>query len=129
MLLIKFVPKKKIREAHVVFLFTQVVTWLMGALVVEKGNIKYPIRTFFKKTIKSNFTFEYFIFPAWNVLFNILYPENKNTYIKALYYLLHTSLIIFFEVIALKYTKLIHYKKWKWYWSFITVFIHPFLFN
>lgn len=67
MLLIKFVPKKKIREAHVVFLFTQVVTWLMGALVVEKGNIKYLIRTFFKKTIKSNFTFEYFIFPAWCV--------------------------------------------------------------
>lgn len=100
--LVKFIPKNKIREAHVAFLFKQVITWLFGLLVVEKKNIQYPYRTFFKKTTKSSFTFEYFIYPGLNSLFNIHYPENRNIGTKAIYYLLHTSLIVFFELIALK---------------------------
>lgn len=82
-LLIKFIPKNMVREAHVAFLFKQLITCLFGLLVVENGNIKYPYRFFFKKSTKSSFTFEYFVYPALNALFNTYYPEKRNKYIKA----------------------------------------------
>ena len=126
-LLIKFVPRKRIREAIVSFLFKQVITWLFGLLVVEKDLITYPNRLFFKKTIKSSFTFEYFVYPGLCALFNLYYPENKPKIIKVLYYSFHTSIITIFEIIAVKYTNLIKYNKWSWYWSFITIYMSYFL--
>ncbi|MFE8699846.1 CBO0543 family protein [Cytobacillus sp. FJAT-54145] len=120
-LLVKFIPRNKIREAHVSFLFKQVVTWLFGLVVVEKKLITYPFRTFFKRSNKASFTFEYFVYPALCSLFNVHYPEKRNNIIKIMYYLFHTSVITFFEIIAVKYTKLIKYNNWAWYWSFITI--------
>ena len=126
LLLIKFVPRKRMREAIVSFLFKQVITWLFGLLVVEKDLISYPNRLFFKKTIKSSFTFEYFVYPGLCALFNLYYPENKPKIIKFLYYSFHTSIITIFEIIAVKYTNLIKYNKWSWYWSFITMYMSYF---
>jgi hypothetical protein len=121
LLLIKFVPKSRIREAQVSFLFKQLITWLFGLLVVEKKLISYPKRLFFKKTIKSSFTFEYFVYPALCVLFNLYYPVRKNSLIKMLYLFSHSAIITVFEIILLKYTNLIKYKKWTWYWSLLTM--------
>lgn len=67
LLLIRFVPKDKIRHAQVPFLFNQMITWFFGLLVVEKGLIEYPYRLFLKmnfqkimhKAIKDN---RFFIF-------------------------------------------------------------------
>lgn len=121
LLLLKYVPKNRIREANSAFLFKQVMTWLVGLLVVEKGLISYPHRTFFPKANKTSFTFEYFVYPALCSLFNLYYPEKKHPIFKILYYIAHSSFITVFEVLALKFTKLIRYKKWTWYWTFITV--------
>ncbi|WP_231507700.1 CBO0543 family protein [Bacillus sp. UNC41MFS5] len=41
-----FIPKNKIRLAVVAFLFKQVITFLIGLLVVEFGLIEYPVRSF-----------------------------------------------------------------------------------
>ncbi|MFE8699798.1 CBO0543 family protein [Cytobacillus sp. FJAT-54145] len=120
-LLIKYVPKNRIREAHISFLFKQVVTWLFGLLVVEKNLISYPNRLFFKKANKSSFTFEYFVYPALCSLFNLYYPEKSNNVVKLIYYFIHTSIITGFEIFAVKYTNLIKYNNWKWYWSFVTM--------
>jgi hypothetical protein len=119
--LFRYVPKGRIREAQIVFFFHQAITWLFGLIVVETRLIEYPYRLFFRKSNKANFSFEYFIYPALSVFFNLHYPENRNATFKALYYLLHTSLITVFELFAVKYTKLIRYKNWNWYWSFITI--------
>ncbi|QOR68007.1 hypothetical protein IM538_07710 [Cytobacillus suaedae] len=121
LLLFKYVPKNRIREAHTSFLFKQVITWLFGLLVVEKDLISYPNRLFFKKAIKSSFTFEYFVYPALCSLFNLYYPEKRNNVAKLIYYFFHTSIITLFEIFAVKYTNLIKYNNWKWYWSFITM--------
>lgn len=123
LLLIKFIPKNKLREAHVAFLFKQVITWLFGLLVVENNLISYPFRLFFKKTNKASFTFEYFVYPALCSFFNIYYPEKKHTFFKLLHYFFHTGIITVFEIFAVRYTNLIKYKKWTWYWSFITIWI------
>ncbi|WP_102344771.1 CBO0543 family protein [Bacillus sp. Marseille-P3661] len=126
-LLIKFIPKNKLREAHLAFLFKQLITWLFGLIVVENGNISYPFRTFFKKSIKSSFTFEYFVFPGMCALFNAHYPEKRSKYFKTFYYIVYTSVIVFLEVIALRFTKLIHYENWKWYWSFVSIWFSYYL--
>ena len=121
LLLIIFVPKKRIREAQVIFFFKHMITWLFGLLVVEKGLIRYPFRLFFHKATKSSFTFEYFVYPALCTLFNLYYPENRSKLYKAFYYFAHVSMITGFEYFALKYTRLITYNQWKWYWTFCTL--------
>ena len=121
MLLLKFVPKNRIREAIVIFFFKQCITWFLGLLVVEKGLIRYPERLFFRKATKSSFTFEYFVYPALCVLFNLYYPEKRNRLIKILYYFIHSSLIAGLEMIGLKFTRLVTYTGWKWYWTLTTI--------
>ena len=122
-LLLKFVPRNRIREAWVIFSFKQFMTWLFGLLVVEKKLIRYPHRLFFKKATRSSFTFEYFVYPALCVLFTLFFPVNRRMIFKFLHYFTYTSLITFFELIALKYTKLIKYKNWDWYWTFTTIWL------
>lgn len=123
LLLFKYVPKNKIREAHIAFMFKQVITWIFGLLVVEKKLIFYPDRLFFKKANKSSFTFEYFVYPALCSLFNLYYPEKSNNVGKLIYFFIHTSIITCLEIFAVKYTNLIKYHNWKWYWSFITIWL------
>ncbi|MBU8906193.1 CBO0543 family protein [Desertibacillus haloalkaliphilus] len=120
-LLFKFVPKEKVRHGILAFLFKQLITWVFGLMVVEKGLIKYPVRLFFHKANKSSFSFEYFIYPTICAIFNVNYPEYGSRLKKSLYYLLLTGLLTLGEVVAERYTNLIHYVKWRWYWSFITM--------
>ncbi len=120
-LLIKFVPRNRIREASVIFACTQFMTWIFGLMVVEKNLIQYPKRLFFKNATKSSFTFECFVYPALCVLFNLFYPKNRSEIYKFLHYFTYTSIVTVFEVIALKYTKLIRYMNWTWYWTFATI--------
>lgn len=121
-LLIVFVPKNRLREGFLAFFIKQSLTWVFGLLVAEKGLIKYPVRLF-KKANKSSFSYEYFFYPASCVLFNLYYPEQKKFWIKAIYNILYTGLLTGIEVLAEKYTKLIKYVKWKWYWSFLTIWL------
>jgi hypothetical protein len=127
LLLIKFVSRNNVRKAQVPFMFKQVITWLLGLLVVEKNLISYPYRLLFKRALKSSFTFEYFVLPALCALFNLYYPEKRHSAIKLLYYLFHTSIITGFEAFAVKYTNLIKYNKWTWYWSFISIWLSYYL--
>lgn len=129
LLLILLIPKNKIRQALIPFLFHQVLTWFFGLIVVEKGLIRYPFRYYFSRSNKSSFIFEYLIFPAFAVFFNLFYPVKRSLLMKNIHYLFFTSIITFFETIAVKYTKLIEYKKWTWYWSFITIWISYFITN
>ncbi len=122
-LLIRYVPRNRIREAWVIFTFKQFMTWLFGLLVVEKKLIRYPHRLFFKKATKSSFTFEYFVYPALCVLFIFHYPKNKSKTNKMMYYTAYTGLITFFEWIALKYTKLIRYRHWSLFLTFATIWM------
>ncbi|WP_396897503.1 CBO0543 family protein [Niallia endozanthoxylica] len=96
-------------------------TWFFGLLVVEKGLISYPSRLFFRKATKSSFTFEYFIFPSFCVLFNLYYPEKRSSILKILYYCVYSAFITSFELFAVRFTNLISYKNWKWYWTFSTL--------
>ncbi|WP_413355689.1 CBO0543 family protein [Robertmurraya sp. 2P01SA] len=122
MLLIIFVPKHRLRKAFLAFFIKQSLTLVFGLLVAEKGLIKYPVRLF-KKANKSSFSYEYFFYPASCVLFNLYYPEQKKFWIRAIYNVFYTGLLTGIEALAEKYTNLIKYVKWKWYWSFLTIWL------
>ncbi|WP_338021150.1 CBO0543 family protein [Bacillus piscicola] len=117
----KFVPKNKLRHAHFSFLSKQATTQLFGLIVVSLNLIEYPKRFLFKHTYKGSFSFEYFLFPVLSVMYNLYYPDHRNILVRALYNLFHTSLLTGIEQFIVTYTGLIHYKKWTWYVSFITI--------
>jgi len=45
-ILIRYIPKDKLREAQLIFLSKQFITWFIGILVVEFRLIEYPARVF-----------------------------------------------------------------------------------
>lgn len=121
LLLFIFVPKNKIRHATVPLLFKQVLTWLFGLIVVEKDLIRYPYRPFFKKTYKASFDFEYFIYPVSCAIYNLYYPEKRNRLIKIIYNIFFALLIAVPEVLIVRHSRLIRYRKWNWLLSSATM--------
>lgn len=124
-LLYKFVPKEKSRDAWILFLFLQTLTWVPGLFVVEMGWIEYPTQLLpnEEKTNKSSFLFEYFIFPIVSIIFSLNYPSRASRLRKFLYYFIIISFCTFLEVLIEKYTDLVEYISWKWYWTYISVWI------
>lgn len=127
-LLLTFTPKNKIRHAFVIFFFKQLMTWLFGLLVAEFGLIEYPIR-FFANATKTSFTFEFFIYPAICVLFNLYYPWKKGFLGQFMYYAYYCSAMTFIEALLEKHTNLIVYTHWSWYLTWITLFLTFFASN
>ncbi len=121
-ILVCYIPKEKIREAQLVFLFILLITWLIGLLVVEFGLIEYPVE-FFQHATQTSFTFEYFIFPALCAVFNINYPENKSIFKQVMHYVNFCSVMTLIEVICERFTNIITYLHWTWYLTWITLFI------
>lgn len=117
-----FVPRNKIIDAHISFLFMQVQTWLFGTLVVENRLIKYPVR-FLEYAYKASFSFEYYIYPSISILFNLYFPRNRSLKSKCFYSASYPTVITIIEVLLEKHTDLITYIHWSWYWSWITLFI------
>ncbi len=121
-----FIPRKKFRLAQVAILFKQVLTWLIGLVVVEFGLIEYPIR-FFASVNRSSFTFEYLAYPVVCGLFNARYPENRSLFFKLFYFSSYCTLITVTEVLIEINTELITYIHWSWYWTWITLFVTFFI--
>lgn len=121
-LLFWLVPADKIRDAIVVLLFKQSLTWLFGLIAVEMNLLQYPVRQFSKAT-RTSFTFEYFAYPVLCVFFNLYYPFGDSIFNQFIHYFFYTTGITVFEVLLEKHTNLVTYLKWKWYWTWATIFI------
>jgi len=121
-LLIRFVPKNKIRHANVIFLFKFLLSWILSILVSEFRLIDYPIRPF-PYAHKTSFTFESLVYPALCVIFNIHFPKEKSYFKRFMYYFYYCSAITILEVLTERYTDIIKYVHWTWYVTWITLFI------
>ncbi|TXK76095.1 CBO0543 family protein [Paenibacillus sp. N3.4] len=71
------VPKKRAREAALLFLCNQTITWTLSVLFVEMNLYVNPIREFPFAT-GSNFTNNYLFFPLLSVIFNLYYPKTSH---------------------------------------------------
>lgn len=125
-LLIIFIPKNRIREACIPFLFKQVITWLFGMIVVELRLLEYPVR-FFSYANKTSFSFEYFIYPSLCAIFNLHYPYNKSFFGKFMHYIYYCTGLTIIEIIVEKNTNIVKYINWTWYTTWITFFITFFI--
>jgi hypothetical protein len=125
--LLLFVPKNRMREASAAYLFKLFLTWFLGLFVVQMRWIEYPVRMIFPYAHRSNFTFEYFVYPAICVLFILYYPKSKKYIIQFGYFAAYCSVMSLLEVLIEQNTSLIHYIKWTWYWTWISLFITFFL--
>jgi hypothetical protein len=121
-LLIKFIPRDKIREAHVAFFFKLVITWSIGLMVAEYRLIEYPVRAFPYAT-RANFLFEFFLYPSICALFVLNYPEKKSIFARFMYYVWFCSTLTIIEVLEESYTDTLKYIHWSWYTTWITFFI------
>ncbi|MEH7440227.1 CBO0543 family protein [Neobacillus drentensis] len=117
-----FIPKKKIRLAVTAFLLKQGITWIFGLVVVEYGLLSYPVREF-ADVNRSSFTYEFFVYPAVCAIFNVFYPNMRSKLIQFLYYCAFCTAMTVPEIFLEKYTDLIHYLNWAWYWTWITLFL------
>ena len=120
--LILTVPKNKIREALLIFLFKQLITWVLGLAVAQYGLIEYPVRSFPYAT-KASFDFEYFIYPSVCVVFNLHYPEGKSRFRQFLHYFYICTIVTVIEVLCEKYTNIINYIHWTWYITWLSFII------
>lgn len=121
-----FIPKNKIRLAVVALLFQQVITFLIGLVVVEFGLLEYPVRLF-ASINRTSFTYEYYAFPVICAAFNVWYPNDRSNPIQIGYYVGFCTVLTLLEVILEKFTKLIKYIHWEWYTSWITICLALFL--
>ncbi|HYE12406.1 MAG TPA: CBO0543 family protein [Patescibacteria group bacterium] len=121
-LLFVFVPRNKIREASLIFLFKQTMTWILGLTVVELGLLEYPVRSF-RYATNTSFDFEYFFYPAICIIFNLHYPNKKSTLMQFMYYAYYCTSMSAIELIVEKYTDIITYIHWTWYATWVSLFI------
>ncbi|ADY56299.1 hypothetical protein Sgly_2005 [Syntrophobotulus glycolicus DSM 8271] len=117
-----FIPKEKRAQASFIFFTTQFFTWIMGLTVVELNWLEYPVREFYKAN-GTSFSFEYFSLPVITIFFILYYPSNKPYIIRLIYNLSFSLSITVIEHFIEKYTLVIKYLSWKWYWTSISVLI------
>ncbi|MCI3919631.1 hypothetical protein MO973_05215 [Paenibacillus sp. TRM 82003] len=124
--LVWFIPKSKRRRAAAAFLFKQALTYLLGLAVVEMGLLAYPVREF-SEINRASFTYEFLAYPMVCALFNARYPEGKPAWVQLAYYVGYSSVLTFVEVLIEKYTDLVHYMAWNWFYTWSTLMITFFM--
>ena len=121
-----FIPKNKLRDASIIFLFQQAVTWFAGILAVGLNLLEYPVREL-AKVNGTSFLYEFFLFPVVTIFFCIYYPRTSIRWKKIIYISAFSTGLTVPEVIIEHYTNLIKYLRWEWYVTWISVYATLFL--
>jgi hypothetical protein len=111
--------KPPVKDWLLIFLAKTFVANLMDSILVQQKRISYPVR-FLKKTFKTSILFDYLLFPIASVLYNqITYRSNLfSTLGKVLFFTIPMTVV---EYRLEKKTKLITWKRWTWYHTFLTL--------
>jgi hypothetical protein len=121
-LLIFTIPRDKFRLALVSFLFKQMITSVVGHVVVEYGLLAYPV-TELADINRTSFTYEFLAYPIICAIFNVYYPFNRSRLYQVGYYIVFATALTIPEVLIERYTELIRYVRWNWFWTWGTLFI------
>jgi hypothetical protein len=121
-----FVSKKNIRKAFLAAITAEAVAWPVGLLLVSFGKIEYPIRLF-PKAIESSFLHGYILNPSIYAIYYIHYPKQAKLIWRWVYTLLITAIPVSIEIMANKYTNLVHYKAWSGFYSWMLLIIFYFI--
>jgi hypothetical protein len=121
-----FIPKDKVRDASIIFLYQQAVTWFAGLLAVELNLLEYPVREL-AKVNGTSFLYEFFSYPVVTIFFCFYYPRTSKGWKKIIYISAFSTGLTVPEVIFEHYTHLINYIRWEWYVTWVTVYSTLFL--
>ncbi|WP_110111809.1 CBO0543 family protein [Bacillus sp. CGMCC 1.16541] len=113
-LLIRIVPREKIKEAQLIFWFSQTLTWLVQFLQVAFDFVKFPFREFPHATNLS-FSFHYFVYPGLIVFFMFTYPTKGHRVKRVMHYILFSIGTALMNDVLSETTDLLTYTGWKWY--------------
>lgn len=116
LLLILFIPREKLRLALVAFFVKQFITMILGHVVVQSGALIYPVREF-AEVNRTSFIYEFLTFPMMCAIFNVYYPVHRNRLWRIGYYILYCTGLTITEVFIERYTNLILYIRWNWFWT------------
>lgn len=122
LLLIWVIPREQLRLAAVAFLAKQLITMILGHVVVQSGSLAYPIREF-AQVNRTSFIYEYLAYPMVCAVFNVRYPVHRNRLWQIGYYILYCTVLTIIEVFLERYTNLIVYVRWNWFWTWGSLMI------
>lgn len=115
-----FIPKNKLFLAQYIFLFVRLPVWILGLLAVQLGLIEYPYREL-SVVNRTSFIFEFLVLPILCIHFCAHFPERSSKVVKCMYYIGITLAFTAAEYFMEKYTLILKYTGWQWYWTFISV--------
>lgn len=113
-------PKDRKRRFLLAFLICQALTWLIALLLVKYNRISYPVREFPKAT-DIQVTLNYLFYPLI-CGFYIIFEPKRNYWVRILYLSLWVSGLVLSIVMIEKYTNLITFVHYAWYWSWLNFF-------
>lgn len=118
-LLVKYIPRERKRNAHITFLFVQAIAWIYEYIQLLLGVMDFPYREFEEAT-KMSFSLHYLIYPTFGVFFIMLYPtDSKNPRIIT-HYLIFAIAITTYSFLVEKYSSLFNWISWNVNISFVT---------
>ena len=113
------IPRKRWREAALLFVFNQSITWMLSLIQVEAGFAVNPVREF-PRAVASNFTFNFILYPTVAVFFAFYYPKS-GWLRKFLYVAAFVGSLWLFVWLVVHYTQLVRLTRFPW-WAVILVF-------
>lgn len=122
LLLFSFIRKPLlIKNSLLAFLIQAYFSTFFGVIVVETHTLDYPVR-FLPEYFDTSILFEYVLFPVVCVYF---YQTSLRSSFLGIVgqSLLYTAAMTVIEVLCEKHTDLIEYYTWKWWYSFVTMFL------
>ncbi|MCM3602749.1 hypothetical protein M3175_18600 [Robertmurraya korlensis] len=120
--LLKYVPRERLREAHISLLMSQTLAWIFEFIQVHFELVEFPFREFHNAT-KMSFSLHYIVLPSFGVFFILLYPLKKGLYRRILHYLIFSAALPSYTSIVEHFTSLIEFKKWNWFIAVCANFI------
>ncbi|WP_169802783.1 CBO0543 family protein [Neobacillus soli] len=118
---VKFTPKNHHRRVIFAVLVCQSLTWLNTLFHVKFNLLSFPVRELPKAT-DVLVTTEYLFYPLVCGFYIISVPKKVNNYLRPFYLSLWVSGLTIFDVIIEKYTNLIVYVHYDWYWTWLDFF-------
>ncbi|RXT03947.1 CBO0543 family protein [Ammoniphilus sp. CFH 90114] len=122
-LLLLFVPKKKIPQAIIILLFAQTLSWISGILLVMFDLVRFPVREFSSATNVS-FSRHFVVYPTIFVLFALYYPIDWKKWAQGSFIVLFASMMTMYAYFTMKYTSLIEMENGVMYLLFMVFVIH-----
>lgn len=119
--IVLLIPKNRLRQTLFALLVYQALLWVSILFHVKFGLLSFPVREFPKAT-DVLFTTAYFFYPLMYGLYIIFEP--KVSFIVRLCYMsLWISGLTAIDYFIEKYSDLIVYENYTWYWSWLNFFI------